>query len=128
MGRQRPYKRTDRIGKQVQEVLAIALQRETREDCLRNVVVTGVDVTRDLSLARVYYYLMGGNPAEVNAALDRAQGFLRTRVGQEIRMRQTPELRFLFDESIERGRRVEAILSEIRVDDGDPDADSGEDG
>ena len=56
----RPYKRTDRLGPRIQEVLAIALQRETRETLLRQVVVTEVQVTRDLSLARVYYYLMGG--------------------------------------------------------------------
>jgi ribosome-binding factor A len=110
----RPFKRTDRLNRQVKEVLAVALSLETREDVLRQVVVTDVEVTRDLSLARVFYYLMDGAPAaEVDVALARANGFLRGRVGQQVRTRITPELRFVFDDSVERGCRVEAILAEL---------------
>lgn len=110
----RPFKRTDRLNRQVKEVLAVALSRETREDLLRDVVVTAVEVTRDLSLARVFYYLMDeAQQPQIEEALVRASGFLRSRVGQEVRMRVTPELRFVYDHSVEHGRRVEAILAEL---------------
>ena len=68
----------------MKQVLAIAIQREAREDVLHNVVVTDVEVTPDLSLARVFYYAMGGEPEAIDAALHRAAPFLRRRVGEEI--------------------------------------------
>ena len=113
MAKQRPYHRTDRLNRQLAEVLAKAVQRETREDVLRLAIITGVEVTRDLSVARVYYQTMGGDRAETAAAFERAAGFLRCKVGEQIRMRQTPELRFKYDESIDRGLRVEQLLSEL---------------
>ena len=74
-------------------------------------IITGVEVTRDLAVARVYYQSMGGDREEIAAAFERAAGFLRCRVGDQIRMRQTPELRFKYDDSIDKGRRVEELLA-----------------
>ena len=113
MAKQRPYHRTDRLNRQLAEVLAKAVQRETREEVLRLAIITGVEVTRDLSVARVYYQTMGADRDETAAAFERAAGFLRCRVGEQIRMRQTPELRFKYDESIDHGLRVEALLAEM---------------
>ena len=115
MGKNRPYQRTERLNSRVREILAVACQRETREESLRNAVITGVEVTRDLSVARVYYYVIGDGVEEVRVAFERASGFLRSRVGQEVRMRQTPELRFHFDNSIDHGRRVEGILADLHI-------------
>ncbi|PIE65716.1 MAG: ribosome-binding factor A [Deltaproteobacteria bacterium] len=115
MANRRPFRRTERLQNQIRQVLAVAVQRETREDLLHQVMITGVDVTRDLSLARVFYYPMGGEPEAISAAFDRANGFLRRRVGEEIRARVTPELRFIFDASIDRGRRIEDILAGLDV-------------
>lgn len=125
MAKKRPFHRTDRLGSRVREILAVALQQESREELLRQVVITGVDVTRDLSLARVHYYPMTGDEAAIAAALERASSFLRTRVGQEIRMRITPDLRFLRDDSVDHGRRVEEILRDLDIQPAEPDA--GED-
>ncbi len=129
MAKKRPFHRTDRLGARVREILAVAMQQESREELLRQVVITGVDVTRDLSLARVHYYPMGEDEAAIAAALERASSFLRTRVGQEIRMRITPELRFLRDDSVDHGRRVEEILRDLNISpaEPEPDADPGED-
>ncbi|MCB9728546.1 MAG: 30S ribosome-binding factor RbfA [Deltaproteobacteria bacterium] len=120
MAKKRPFHRTDRLGSRVREILAVALQQEAREELLRQVVITGVDVTRDLSLARVHYYPMSGDEAAIAQALERASGFLRMRVGQEIRMRITPDLRFLRDDSVDQGRRVEEILRDLAL---SPEAD-----
>ena len=124
MGKNRPYQRTDRLNSRLREVLAVACQRETREEALRFAVITGVEVTRDLSVARVYYYVRGEGHDDVAKALSRASGFLRSRVGQEVRMRQTPDLRFHYDDSIDHGRRVEDILSHLEI----PNAEEHEDG
>jgi len=126
VAKQRPYHRTDRLNRQLAEVLAKAVQRETREEVLRLAIITGVEVTRDLSVARVYYQTMGGDLAETAAAFERAAGFLRCRVGDQIRMRQTPELRFKYDESIDHGLRVETLLAGMPELQRDDDAEAPE--
>ena len=124
MPRRRPFQRVDRLNRTILKVLGTAVTRESREEILRSVTVTGVEVTRDLSLARVYYYAPAEIREETITALNRALGFLRSRVGQEVRMRQTPELRFIYDESIERASRLESILSDLDIQDEESDEDS----
>ena len=110
----RSFLRTERLSKQIGEVVALTLRREAREEILRTVVVTGCDVTRDLSFATIHYYLADDvDRGQVVDALERASGFLRSRVGQQIRARSTPELRFSYDSSVAHGRRIEEILAEI---------------
>ena len=109
----RPFQRTDRLNREIRDVLAKLLLLETREESLRSVMITAVEVSRDLSIAKVYYQNYAGDPAMIAEALSRAAGFLRGRVGEKVRMRQTPELRFYYDESAERGRRIETLLSSL---------------
>jgi ribosome-binding factor A len=117
MAKKRPFVRTDRLSSQVREVLAMALQRETREAILREVVITDVAVTSDVSLARVYWHALPGvaeaDVAAVEAAFQRASGFLRSKVGEAVRARLTPELRFIHDDALDRGRRIEDVLRHI---------------
>jgi ribosome-binding factor A len=117
MAKKRPFARTDRLGSQIREVLATAVMRESREEILRKIVITDVEVTSDVSLARVYWTALPGlsdaEPALVTAALTRANGFLRGKVGEVIRARVTPELRFFHDDALDRGRRIDAILFDI---------------
>jgi ribosome-binding factor A len=98
-------------------VLATTIVREARDEILRDVVITDVEVTSDLSVARVYWHPLPGvtaaDPEAAQAAFDRAAGFFRRRVGEVIRARQTPELRFLYDDALDRGRRVDDILVKI---------------
>ena len=126
MARRRPFRRTDRLQSQIHQILALAVQRETHEPALQAVVLTGVEVTSDISLARVFYYPMGADAAAVAAALERARGFLRRRVGDEIRARITPDLRFIVDTSVDRGRRIEEILGGLTIAPADPEEDEGD--
>ena len=123
----RSFLRTERLSKQIGEVVAVTLRREAREEILHAVVVTGCDVTRDLSYATIHYYLADEVDRDrVAKALDRASGFLRSRVGQQIRARSTPELRFSYDTSVAHGRRIEEILAEIGpLDSVEDDTDKG---
>ncbi|MFT7583120.1 MAG: ribosome-binding factor A [Myxococcota bacterium] len=113
MPKRRPYKRTDRLSVQIQQVLAVAVQSETHEEVLHTVMITAVELTSDLSLARVFYYTYGGDLDAIDKAFTRANSYLRRRVGQEIRARVTPELRFHHDDGVDRGRRVDNILSTL---------------
>lgn len=117
MARKRPFLRTDRLASQIRQTLATAIQRESREELLRAIVLTDVSVTSDLSLARVYWHALPGEAEHdrgaIEAALSRANGFLRARVAEAIRARKLPELRFLHDDALDHGRHIESILGEI---------------
>lgn len=117
LSRKRPFHRTDRLNSQIREVLATTIMREARDDVLRQVVITDVEVTSDISLARVYWHPLPGlvqaDPEVAQAAFDRAAGFFRKKVGEIIRARQTPELRFIYDTALDRGRRIDDILIKI---------------
>ena len=86
--------------------------------------ITHVKVTPDLQIARVYYTTLGDDKArrESSRALGRATPFLRRQIGQRLRLKRVPHLEFFFDESIERGDRIEQILQEINAERGDAGA------
>lgn len=109
--------RTERVGQQIHEILASLILFEVENPRLQRVQITDVDVTGDLRIANVYYVVIDRESPEpdeaVRNALSRTSGFLRSRLGDRLRMKHTPELRFEYDESIERGRRIEALLEEV---------------
>lgn len=113
MSKKRSFQRADRLSKQLLQVLSEALLTQVRDPRVSSVQVTAVNITSDLSYARVFYILMDAThpTEEVQRSLERAAGFLRSHVGQELRLRHIPELVFSYDESIERGRRMEQLLA-----------------
>ncbi|MNN18754.1 Ribosome-binding factor A [compost metagenome] len=80
--------------------------------------MTGVDVTNDLSQAKIYLSVFGDEEAKKDSlkGLEKANGFLRTELGKRIRLRHTPELIFKIDESIAYGSRIEKLLGDISDD------------
>ena len=111
--------RRDRLAGQIRSVIAQCLLVEAKDPGLRVVDITDVVVSPDLGHAKIYYYARG-DEEEINkleAALERARGFLRRRVGQEIRARVTPNLAFYYDDSIERGAYMENLLEQVRAHD-----------
>lgn len=107
--------RRSRLGEQLRRELSVKLQGLVRDPGLGPLSVTGVDVTADLWLARVYVEAYGteAERAETMAALGRAAPFLRSVLGRELHIRRMPELRFHRDESQEAGQRIEAILRDV---------------
>lgn len=107
--------RRSRLGEQLRRELSVKLQGLVRDPGLGPVSVTGVDVTADLWLARVYVEAYGTEAEQVEtmAALGRAAPFLRSVLGRELHIRRMPELRFHRDDSLEAGQRIEAILREV---------------
>jgi ribosome-binding factor A len=110
------YSRRDRVGHQIQQVLADHLER-TADESSSLITITGVDCSPDLRNATVFYTVYGDEKAEKHAAKELAarQGELRTVIAKSVRMKITPELTFEQDTSIERGNRIERLLYELRT-------------
>jgi ribosome-binding factor A len=87
------------------------------------VSVTDVEVTDDLSMARVFVSVLEGGPsrAEALSALERAAGYVRRALAPRLGLREVPELRFVLDGSIERGARVEELLRRLQQGEAIPD-------
>lgn len=126
------YARTQRVADYLQRELANLIQQELRDPRIGMVSITGVDVSRDLGHARVYYTVMDADTAEqageTTEALNRAAGFLRHELSRDSSMRSVPQLRFYFDASVGRGRDLEALIRraadadrEMGLRDGDED-------
>ena len=110
----KPFSRTDRLNDQIKRILGELLEREVKDPRVGFVTITGVEVASDLSVARVYVTAAEGQDTEVTlGGLKAAAGFFRRRIGEELSVRSTPELRFLYDESLDRGMRMDALLRQI---------------
>jgi ribosome-binding factor A len=111
--------RTGRVSEQIKKELSILIQTELKDPRIGFVTVTGVDVTNDLSQAKVYLSVFGDEEKKAESLkwIDKANGFLRTEIGKRIRLRHTPELIFKIDESVAYGSRIEKLLGEITHDD-----------
>jgi ribosome-binding factor A len=107
--------RPSRIGDQLRAELSDLITREVHDPGIGFLTITHVKVTPDLQVARVYYTTLGDEKArrESSRALGRATPFLRRQIGSRLRLKRVPTLEFFFDESIERGDRIERILHEI---------------
>ena len=103
--------RPDRVSEELREILAEEIPK-LKDPRVGFVTVTGVRVTPDLRLARVFYTSMGDDRARraTAAALRSARGHLRQVIGHEVRLKTLPDLRFEEDAAIERGDRIEELL------------------
>jgi ribosome-binding factor A len=112
-------KRPDRVGERIrEELMGLILRGAVHDPAVTDVVVSGVKATEDLSMARVYVRTLNpqdeAGQARVIAGLERAAGFLRREVGKALGIRLHPELRFFWDESIDRAISIERLFDEIK--------------
>lgn len=107
--------RVERVADQVKELVSQLLSFEVRDPGVGLVTVTHVKVTGDLQLAQVYYTIIGDarERKETAKALERATAFVRRRVAEDLNLRRAPELRFHYDDHVERQERVETLLQQI---------------
>ncbi|MEI7026330.1 30S ribosome-binding factor RbfA [Paenibacillus sp. y28] len=107
--------RVGRVAEQIKKELSQILQTEMKDPRLGFITVTGVEVTNDLSQAKIYLSVFGDETQkeETLRILARGNGFMRSELGKRIRLRIVPELVFKFDTSIEYGSRIEALLGKI---------------
>ncbi len=108
------YARTQRVADYLQRELASLLQREVRDPRVGMASITGVQVSRDMGHAKVYFTLLGADSAEEAAeptkVLNGMAGFLRSQLSRDSSMRSVPQLRFYFDTSVGRGREMEDLI------------------
>lgn len=105
------YSRSERIGTALQRELSTLIP-QLKDPQIGMVTVQEVRVTRDLSLAKVYFTILNGEPDETQKRLQKAAGYLRRELGRTSNLRTVPELRFVFDESIEYGNRLQSLIEE----------------
>lgn len=113
--------RMNRVGEQIKKELSQIIQREIKDPRIGFLTITGVEVSGDLSQAKIFITVLGNNEAKANSlkALEKAKGFMRGEVGRRIGLRHTPELIFKIDESVEYGTRIESLLSELHKQEGE---------
>jgi ribosome-binding factor A len=113
--RQRSSGRPQKLGDLIQKELSDLVQRELRDPRVGMITITGVDVSPDFSHAKVFFTLLNpGHLDEVKQGLKRAAGFLRSQLAKRITLYTTPELRFEYDESVERGDRISRLIDSTR--------------
>jgi ribosome-binding factor A len=110
----REFSRTNRVASQIQRELAVLICEELKDPRLGMITVQEVRVARDLSHAKVYVTVIGGDLDEAGNVkrLNGAAGFLRSMLARRVKLRTVPELHFVFDESIERGTRLASLIEE----------------
>ncbi len=108
----RDFPRTRRIGEQMQRELAALIRDGVKDPRVGMVTVSAVEVTRDLAHAKVFVTVLGDEQArrDTMTALASAAGYLRHELGQRMLTRTVPSLRFVYDESIEHGSRLSALI------------------
>ena len=105
----------DRLNHAFVRELSYILLNEVKDDDIRFVTITGCDISSDLSYAKVYYTVLNTErKKDTDIALDRAKSFIRGKLSERVDIRHTPELKFIFDDSIEYGNRIEQKLQEIK--------------
>ena len=120
--------RISRINDLVHQQLMVILRRESNDPRLNKLNVTGVEVSRDLGVAKIFYtddlaseLINNKNNNKKNntnnliqKSLEKASGFLRRELARRCDLRKTPELRFIYDKSIDQGSKIEGILRSVK--------------
>ena len=111
--------RSRRVGEQIKRGIGELIQRELRDPRLQWVTVTAVKVTPDFSHATIYFTILGEATAvdEALRGLERSAGFLRSKLGKQLKMRIVPQLHFKHDESVERGSYMETLIDQVVAED-----------
>jgi ribosome-binding factor A len=103
-----------RVNEAVKEVVSLHIAEDLKDPRIGFVTVTGVETSPDLRHARVFVSVLGDED-DCERALDglrSAAGFLQAKVGHELRMKRTPTLEFVYDDSVDRGMRITELLDE----------------
>lgn len=111
------YKRSDRLGDLLLELVSELLRKEVSDPRIGSITLTGVDVSDDLRRARIYFTLLGEGESKEQAlsGLKSATGFIRAKVGKELKLRFVPTIEFLYDESRDQARHIEDLLKQIKT-------------
>ncbi len=122
------FSRAQRVAQQLQKELAAILQRDVRDSRIGMVTISDVEVSRDLAYAKVFVtFLCVGEQTPENslAALKEYEPQVRMMLGKQIRLRLTPEVRFVYDDTLVEGMRLSNLVSEVISNDNRRKKDAG---
>ena len=128
---QRDFSRTDRVAQQVQQEIAMILQRDFKDPRVGWVTVSSVDVSKDLAYVTVFVTLLGQEDdaekiEQTITILNKANGFFRGEIGKRMRLRIVPEIKFAYDNSLVTGIEMSKKVDEAINKDKDMRAKSGD--
>ncbi len=108
-------KRSEKIAEAIHGTVSTLLSRGLNDPRIGFVTITAVEVIEDLSLARIYFTVIGDEAVKSasEAGLNSAKGFIRKELGRTLTIRHIPEIIFKYDHSQEYGNRIDSILREI---------------
>jgi len=101
-----------RIESQILREVSDIIMNDARDNAIKNITITGCNVTNDLSFAKIYFTTQGDKNLMLKD-LEEASGYIRLELAERIEIRHTPKIKFVYDESIEYGNRIESIINEI---------------
>lgn len=101
----------DRLNSTFEREISFILQNEVKDPNIKFVTVTGCEITSDLSYCKVFITVFDKEKQdEVMKSLDKAKSFIRGEISKRVEIRHTPELRFVFDDSIEYGNKIDKLI------------------
>lgn len=109
------YARSERVSRHIRNTLAELLNKKIRDPRLRAVTITGVDLSPDLRLAKVYFSTAGDERAvaDAEAGFTKARSFIKRHLAGSLGLRYMPDIRFYYDTSLDYGARIESILKTL---------------
>ena len=107
------FNRTDRVADQIQRELATLIQFDVKDPRVGMVTITAVEVSKEFENARVFFTVLGDEAARqaTTEGLTRAAGYLRRELAHRLKLRATPELQFVYDQSIDNAAKMSELIS-----------------
>ena len=111
--------RAERVGEQMKQEIMDIVNNKVKDPRVGFLTITDVELTKDLSQAKVYLTVLGNDKEVDNTfkALHKATGFIKSELGSRMRLRIIPELTFEYDESIEYGNKIERMIQDLHKND-----------
>lgn len=106
----------DRIRSAIAREIGVILMEEARNEVLKNVSITDVTVDSDLTFAKVYFMTRLEDTKMVEDELNEASGFIRKHLAHNLDLRSTPELRFVYDKSLDYSEKIDKIIEDLKED------------
>ena len=110
---QQPSYRTERVNELMRRELVLLLKQETKDPRLKQVVITDVIVSRDLTSAKVFFSVDEDSIKIITFLLNKASGFFRSSLSKTLDLRHTPTLSFIYDTAPNTGARIDNLLSKL---------------
>jgi len=112
----KPFARSERVSGQIQKVMSELLQKSIRDPRLEMVTISGVRMTRDLKIAKVYFTMPNGasDVKRVTEGFKSSHGYIKRMLASQLGLRYMPDLQFYYDESFDYGDKIEKLLKSVK--------------